>query len=421
MTTSHIAVISDIHIGPLARSQDLLPPGVNGISARDEKFILQFEKFVQAKKITADYLVIAGDLSCKAQPDEFIHASTVMSRVANILNVTDDKVMYVPGNHDVDWAVLNLAGSTAGGATQDLRWRQRYDPITATENLFIKRTRSGSASSFTGQLFDLPYAGYWRHGGALFAAVNSAAHDRPAEENHHGFIRHETIEWLRENVPPRSEEEEIRCLILHHHLIPHGNLGDEARDFSTCQNGDRLLEVVRQLEFDIVLHGHKHYPRFQTELVASDHPILVLGAGSFCASLNGYGGGVQNQFHLLTIEGRSGETGRIFGELRNWAYVHPLGWTENKKVYTVVDHLIGFGGPLNWRELVAVLQQPIRAMSASGQIFCLDQVPESKQLRYVSTETARKAIEDIARSENLDVTWVDEPHFSAYFRRGSIV
>lgn len=413
MTNRRIAVISDIHIGPLARSRDLLPPGMSSQTARDEDFIVQFEKFVRSKDIVADFLVIAGDLSCKAKPEEFEHASKVIEAIAGILTVSMDRVMYVPGNHDVDWTVLQLADSTAGAATRDLRWRQRYAPITETDNLFAKRTQV----PFTGQLFNHPYVGYWRHGEALFAAVNSAAHDRPTEEVHHGFIREEAVEWLGENIPTRENDNELRCLILHHHLSPHANLGNEARDFSTCQNADRLLAVLRQLDFDLILHGHKHYPRFQTELVASDHPILVLGAGSFCASLNGYGGGVQNQFHFLTIEGRSPATGRIFGELRNWAYVHPSGWSENKKIYTAVDHLIGFGGPLDWREIVSVLKEPIRGKAASEPIFCLDQVSGSDQLRYVSPETARKAIDEIARTENLDVSWVDEPHVCAYIRR----
>ncbi len=412
MSPLTIAVISDIHIGASARSSDLLPPG-SVTKQRNEGFVQTFEKFVESKSITADCLIVAGDISSKADPSEFIHASEIASRIAKVLHVPLDQIYATFGNHDVDWSVLKLAEGTLEN-TRDFRWGQRYSPITDSENIFGSRSKP---PVFVGSLTNSPFVGYWQSADNLFVTVNTSAHDRPDAEIHHGLVREETITWLSDNIPSRSpDDDSVRCLILHHHLVPHGNVGVDALDFSVCQNGDKLLSLLRNKDFDLVIHGHKHRPRFAIELVNSDHPIAVLGAGSFCADLAGeYGGGVHNQFHLMSIHGRDQNKSRIYGELRNWAYVYPSGWKENASNYTVVDHLIGFGGPTDWKELASRLHQPIKNRAQAGKPFPLDSIgPVYDQLRYVSPETARRAVEEIARIENLQIAWLSKLPISAF-------
>ena len=412
MSPFAIAVISDIHIGAGARSSDLLPPGY-ATKQRNEGFLSAFEQFVLARELKADCLIVSGDLSSKADPSEFVHASDISSRVATALQVPQDKIYATFGNHDVDWSVLKLPKGTTE-QTRAFRWGQRYAPITNSTNIFGSRT---SPPVFVGSLTDLPFAGYWTSADHLFVTINTSAHDRPNDAVHHGLVRMETIEWLKTQILPRAAgNDSVRCLVLHHHLVPHGNAGTDAVDFSVCQNGDQLLALLRDLDFDLVVHGHRHRPRFEIELIGSDHPIAMLGAGSFCADLSKeYGGGVHNQFHLLSIQGRYPNTSRLYGELRNWAYVFPAGWRENVPNFTVVDHLIGFGGPLSWKELATVLHQPIKNRSQIGKPFSLSSIgPIFEQLRYVSPGTARRAIEEIAKVESLEIAWVSGHPISAF-------
>lgn len=417
MSLLKLAILSDMHIGDKARSLDLLPPGSTKKS-RDERFLEAFETFASKNDISADCLVIAGDFSCKADVSEFTHASAIAKRVAVALGVVEENIYFTPGNHDVDWSVLKLAEGQSQ-QNKELRWRQRYSPIVDTDNLFANRTSDSAINQFSGSLFSAPFVGAWRNSPHTFVAVNSSAHDCPAEPNHYGLIRDEALEWIYQNIPMRPQgDESIRCMILHHHLTPHGNLGQESRDFSVCQNGDRLLTALRDLDFDLVIHGHKHLPRFEIQLINSDHPVAIVGAGSFSADLGEeYGGGVQNQFHLLSIEGRYQATSRIFGTLKNWAYVFPRGWQKNIRDYTVVDHQIGFGGPLDWKELARMLQPHIHNSARAGTMFSLESIgPVYEHLAYVSPDTARKAIDEIAKLEKLDIAWNSGATLSAYFR-----
>ena len=118
---------------------------------------------------------------------------------------------------------------------------------------------------------------------------------------------------------------------------------------------------------------------------------------------------------IRTLPGRYPNTSRLYGELRNWAYVFPAGWRENVPNFTVVDHLIGFGGPLSWKELATVLHQPIKNRSQIGKPFSLSSIgPIFEQLRYVSPGTARRAIEEIAKVESLEIAWVSGHPISAF-------
>jgi 3',5'-cyclic AMP phosphodiesterase CpdA len=71
-----IAVVSDIHIGPASRSGDLCPPA--RAKKHDEQFTAEFERFVTAKQIEANHLIVSGDISSKAAADEFVLAASLV-------------------------------------------------------------------------------------------------------------------------------------------------------------------------------------------------------------------------------------------------------------------------------------------------------------------------------------------------------
>ena len=97
----NIAVISDLHIGDSARAKELCPTGNNG--AAEDEFRRKFMEFSQIQNVPADYLIIPGDISDRAKPDEFLLASEIITEVAATLQVPIEKILFVPGNHDVDW------------------------------------------------------------------------------------------------------------------------------------------------------------------------------------------------------------------------------------------------------------------------------------------------------------------------------
>ena len=50
-----------------------------------------------------DYLVISGDLTKRASPQEFEKAREFVSSLIERFGLTSERCILVPGNHDLDW------------------------------------------------------------------------------------------------------------------------------------------------------------------------------------------------------------------------------------------------------------------------------------------------------------------------------
>jgi len=130
MNPLKLAIISDLHVGLAARSQDLCPePSVTERKARakynakaETAYREKFVRFVTdpTRPITADYLILPGDVTHLAQPREVQIASDFILQAADALKVSHDRIIFVPGNHDVDWSVFDPTDLTG------VRWEQRY-------------------------------------------------------------------------------------------------------------------------------------------------------------------------------------------------------------------------------------------------------------------------------------------------------
>ena len=108
-------------------------------------------------------------------------------------------------------------------------------------------------------------------------------------------------------------------------------------------NAERLLQLVQHHRFDLLIHGHKHSPRFGVHIRDNSHPLAILCAGSFSKILDtSWAGVVTNQFHLINVDGRDPDTGQLFGSLKSWAL--RLGrWEESNHKYQGISHVCNFG------------------------------------------------------------------------------
>lgn len=393
-----IAIISDIHIGPSARAKDL-SPSPQPDDRRDPQFLDRFKAFVRKENVAADVLIVAGDITSKARHSEFMHASSIVLQVADCLGVSRDRIFYVPGNHDVNWETLRRQGDANDRA---FYWARRYDEITGAENIFVERLRDGEAN-----LFDEPYACIWQSDVGLIVSINSAWHDAPDAEVHHGNARDATLAWIDEALAGlATPPEALRILVVHHHPIQYSDpFPDvpELADFSIIQNAERLLSLLRTHKFDLLVHGHKHVPRFQTHLVESDYPVQLLGAGSFCVELpSSFAGQVLNQFHLLTVDGRLPQSNRIVGLLRNWSYAGSAGWQESLKRFSGIDHICGFGYFATKEEFKATLFAELdRRLVVGTPVRYADLVATNAGYAYMPGHTISESLSEYASEKGI--------------------
>jgi len=408
-----IAVISDLHIGRTARARDLQPPAVHADAHEEGEadFLENFYRFVDSFQVSADYLVVPGDITDAATPEEVDHANIVVDGVRQSLNVRRNCVVFVPGNHDVDWSVLR-----DGDASHPVRQARRYDAFRRSGSIFREANENAE-----GDLFVEPFSCLWEFPNLVVLGYNSAWHDSPDAHHHHGAATADHIASMREMLMAKGNiSNKIKLFVVHHHTDQYHNLFDFYSDYSIIDNSQLIIDLAHEFNFDFLIHGHKHFPQFNSKANNAGHPLCVLGAGSFSRrlvpSMSGY---VSNQFHLVEFDGRDPTSSLVRGKVRSWAYVGGGRWQASyhkekrdyrERVGTGIRHENFFGTYYPPMRLERAMDELFDRLITSRQVLRWQTICQHlPELRYQQTESLLRALENVtsARGLTLVVEWPD--------------
>jgi 3',5'-cyclic AMP phosphodiesterase CpdA len=247
-----------------------------------------------------DLVVISGDLTWSAEPEEFDLARRFTQQLAGILGA---RFLVVPGNHDLSLWDRVPSGKAASDPPPKpppaLTPKQRIAEYVR----FLRSLERPRPSVFPcwstladgEQVVMLRAADDW-----MAIGVNSAAllGRRDARINYPIAISSRVLEELDRLIRLRSSQadEELRVFVLHHHLLPVGdhNWGTKQQDDdelgmhpdpSMVANSGQLQDWLAENGFHLVLHGHKHVAhgridRSWMRRASENHEIAILGAGS---------------------------------------------------------------------------------------------------------------------------------------------
>jgi Icc protein len=153
-----------------------------------------------------DIVVVAGDLTDDGYPDQYPEAKEELEAIAC------EHVVYVPGNHDAR-NVGYIRFEEEFGARDS---RMRFEA-----------------------------------GGVEVALV---AVDTSKPDIDEGEVGREHYGWIAEGFDGHTD---LRVFVCHHHLMPVPGTGRERNQ--VLDAGD-VIALLRQLEVDLVLSGHRHVP-----------------------------------------------------------------------------------------------------------------------------------------------------------------
>ncbi|MBN2003374.1 MAG: metallophosphoesterase [Anaerolineae bacterium] len=255
-----------------------------------------------------DYLVISGDVASHALPEEYRLAFEFLDGLAKRFGLDPQRIVVVPGNHDVNWEHAEAAytfvpkrklpdplpeGSyiSAGDAGALLRDDSRYPQrFTNFSQHFYKKIHGGTAYPLTyaaqGILQEHP------NERILFLALNSAWEIDYHYKARTG-IHPETLARVLEKLQEGTYTSWLKIAVVHHDL---GGV--------RSRNGD-LLQLLVTHGFQICLHGHVH----ETEglyVYDARRDLHLIGAGTsgaFARKLPG----IPLQYNLLTLDRDGGK------------------------------------------------------------------------------------------------------------------
>jgi 3',5'-cyclic AMP phosphodiesterase CpdA len=385
-----ILVLSDLHIGINARGRDMCP--VANDKALEDNYVNDFISYLLANSIRADYLVITGDVTCCANIGEFKLGRNLIKEIADKIDIPNNKVLIIPGNHDVDWEVLKIV-KPDDEEDKVFRKGQRYDAMRTVFN----------DSYNIKELLAEPYYTSWEYDDLYVLGFNSAWHDEKDARTHNGFITNDIIEKLELIIKRYDLTNKIKIFITHHHLFQYSDPVSSITDVSIMKNSENLLRMLARNKFDMVAHGHKHVPHIFTQEIDSIHPISMLCAGSFSVILDQkYSGSVLNMFHIINFEGRDEETGRIYGIVESYSYSSPHKWLKSKQGNSSVLHQQGFGSYSCIDILVNELAPLVlNEYGIKGSAVWSDICKDNRRLLYHTPEFIGQLTDEIANKVGL--------------------
>ncbi|MEO7632666.1 MAG: TIR domain-containing protein, partial [Blastocatellia bacterium] len=243
-----------------------------------------------------DYLVISGDLTNRAAPEEFERAYEFISGLIERFELSAARLVIVPGNHDLNWEVESY----------DWHKESKVTAAQLKEGKFIKQgngyllrehaeypKRFENFARFYHQLTQYPYPlnpeGQFRsllfdELRIQFLELNSAFEIDEYFPERSGIQQsalanallkaNSQIETAKKEKRIGQDASVFRIAVWHHPITGNEKIVRDA-----------FVEQLRQEEFKLCLHGHIHEER--ADLVNYIHPrrIHVAGAGSFGAPM----------------------------------------------------------------------------------------------------------------------------------------
>lgn len=106
-----IALISDIHFGEFSRTIEFSVPGQPIKDENSGGESLKQCTIELLKKESVDYLCVAGDLTSKGSPQEFVYCEKLLLEIADAIGISKERILLGLGNHDIDWNICKLYSS----------------------------------------------------------------------------------------------------------------------------------------------------------------------------------------------------------------------------------------------------------------------------------------------------------------------
>jgi 3',5'-cyclic AMP phosphodiesterase CpdA len=250
------------------------------------------------------YIVVSGDIVYTASEEEYGLAQSFAKTLSERLNVPKEKIIFCPGNHDVDWTdnrtqrfdnYLEFLREFYG----DDLFRCRYPRVKWDFKKYSPRDQPADIVSVV--KFD-DYS-------ILFASFNSCVYE--TKQQHYGFVGEKQLRQIRDLLDEHADSSLLKIAVFHHHIHPYpepiylNEKEEHWTDLSTLRDGGLLEQFLEKQKFDVVLHGHKHKAQLRETLVRDENPteslrpLLVCGAGSCGVASAELEHAVANQYQVL--------------------------------------------------------------------------------------------------------------------------
>lgn len=243
-------------------------------------------------------IVLTGDITNAATRKEYDSAGLFLERLTGEFTVSKDRLIIVPGNHDVDWSITKKYPSRACKTPDENAEVDQSDVLDAPgcHDKFDHFRKFYKA--MTSRVYPVDYKNqYTLHAfsGLLILGLNSAW------KLDHRFTARAEINPISINralteIRKADFESRLKIATWHHPLV--SPYEDRLSDHD-------FLEQLANAGFKIALHGHIHRAEsslYRYDMSMSGRKMEIVGAGTFGAPTRELFPGYPWQYNLLRIQ-----------------------------------------------------------------------------------------------------------------------
>lgn len=242
-----------------------------------------------------DLVVLSGDIAERGKRAEYAQAAAFTEKLCQELGLGADRVVVVPGNHDVSWDLSEAYFAEC--RDEDLepevpyarKWRHYQNFVTSLH---------GPAAFTEDQPYRLHRFDDLR---VVVAAMNSTIRESHREDDHYGWCGREQLRWFADQLA--TADGMLRIGVLHHNARRRAQADNE-----NLRDEDDLTAITGNF-LDVLLHGHTHEGK--EDRLADG--TLVLATGSAAVTADWRPGEVPNQYQVISVQ-----AGRLIRWARQW-------------------------------------------------------------------------------------------------------
>jgi WD40 repeat protein len=216
-----------------------------------------------------DLLLLTGDLTNGARPSELRDVLRFIDGLARGLRLPLDRVVVVPGNHDVSRDACAAYFSSC--RAEEIEPRPPFWPKWRFFATFFKDLyRDVATATFTEAqpwtFFEIPDLK------VVVAGINSTMAESHRDEDHYGFVGSTQIDWFARELEQVRRNEWLRIAAVHHDLR-----GEPTRPEERVSDQGPLLQALGE-RVSFFVHGHTWDGRH--ELLSGEIPVFAAGSGA---------------------------------------------------------------------------------------------------------------------------------------------
>jgi 3',5'-cyclic AMP phosphodiesterase CpdA len=302
-----ILQLSDIHFGPEHAFR--IPKG--DPNHAEVSFVEAVTAGLELDKAPpVDVLVISGDIVTHGAWKELRGvARDALDQLCKKLNLPKERVFIIPGNHDYEWYAPD---AQRGMLRQILQTDEAPKDIAFGHEVqfrYFMKEFYGAEWDYQGTVHTIDANGF-----RLKIGLLDSCKINPAGFREYGCVTNAQIKLLKSNFDKDVQGEEVRLVVLHHHVSPiiPADAPRDDTNVSVTLDAGRLIDMMLQANVGIVLHGHQHYPsvsRISKSRFAGrdlqplpERNINVVSGGSAGVNSNRRPAEVPNTYTLISLD-----------------------------------------------------------------------------------------------------------------------